>query len=124
MEVLVGVVFLLVVPIVVIHGLIKRRKFARSQGSFWTTAYVDADPVAAERDFLKRMGDRAHALPPIGDFQRRGSNARFTYIDVDGVVTDRTVTDWVSSGDYIDAYCLRRRAERRFRKDRISNWRG
>lgn len=51
-----------------------------------------------------------------------GTVAMFEYVDADGVVTDRRVRNWRSSGPYVYAYCLDRRGNRTFRKDRISEW--
>lgn len=51
-----------------------------------------------------------------------GQSAKFQYVDVDGVVTDREVRNWKSSGAHIRGYCLDRRDNRTFRKDRISSW--
>ena len=51
-----------------------------------------------------------------------GELASFTYVDADGVVTDRRVRRWKSDGAYISAVCLERRAKRTFRKDRIGGW--
>ncbi|WP_174297231.1 hypothetical protein [Sphingomonas bacterium] len=51
-----------------------------------------------------------------------GPTAVFTYVDLDGVVTDRDVRNWRSDGPHINAYCLLRRARRTFHKDRIGDW--
>lgn len=51
-----------------------------------------------------------------------GSCARFTYVDRDGVVTDREVRNWRSSGAYINGVCIAGRGYRTFRKDRIDDW--
>lgn len=53
-----------------------------------------------------------------------GKSATFTYVDADGVITDRRVGNWRSEGIYVRAYCLDRRASRTFRKDRIEDWEG
>lgn len=51
-----------------------------------------------------------------------GDQATFTYVDADGVVTDREVRNWRSDGPYIKAFCLTAHASRTFRKDRIEDW--
>lgn len=53
---------------------------------------------------------------------QQGRSASFTYIDRDGVVTDRVITNWVSNGPHILGWCADRRATRTFRKDRIEDW--
>lgn len=51
-----------------------------------------------------------------------GLRARMTYVDSDGVITERTVRNWLSEGAYIRGYCEMRRQSRTFRKDRIVDW--
>jgi hypothetical protein len=51
-----------------------------------------------------------------------GPRARFTYVDRDGVVTDRELRNWRSSGACINGVCTTGRGNRTFRKDRIADW--
>jgi hypothetical protein len=44
---------------------------------------------------------------------------RFTYEDFNGGITHRTVTNWKEEGAYIKGFCLDRRDNRTFRKERI-----
>lgn len=61
---------------------------------------------------------------PRWDEGEQGGFATFTYVDVDGVVTDREVAHWFSRGQHLHAFCLERGASRTFRKDRIADWSG
>lgn len=51
-----------------------------------------------------------------------GKLASFTYVDVDGVVTERAVRNWRSTGRLIRGHCLLRDEFRCFRIDRIEGW--
>lgn len=84
-----------------------------------------AAPIAADRK------PRAPPAPTRPKPRRRdpnaptvdnGSLAAFVYVDVDGVVTDRTVSNWSIEGAHLKGYCLERRAVRTFRMDRIEEW--
>jgi len=46
----------------------------------------------------------------------------FEYSDVNGVVTDRSVTDWTEFRHHIRGYCLTACGDRTFRKDRVVDW--
>ncbi|MFZ5705713.1 MAG: hypothetical protein ACOY5R_10645 [Pseudomonadota bacterium] len=47
---------------------------------------------------------------------------RFEYADSDGVVTERTISNWIAYGPYIEGFCHLRRAHRTFRRDQIICW--
>jgi uncharacterized membrane protein len=51
-----------------------------------------------------------------------GKWARFEYVDVDGVITEREIRNWSKRGAYIEGFCMMRRASRNFRQDRIHDW--
>lgn len=79
-----------------------------------------------------RKGRSASGLHPglAGSVGRRswkrigqtGKLASFTYVDVDGVVTERAVRNWRSTGRLIRGHCLLRDEFRCFRIDRIEGW--
>lgn len=79
-----------------------------------------------------RKGRAASGLHPglAGSVGRRswkrigqtGKWASFTYVDVDGVVTERAVRNWRSTGRLIRGHCLLRDEFRCFRIDRIEGW--
>lgn len=54
--------------------------------------------------------------------RKSGRLACFVYVDVDGVVTDRNVTNWSIAFRYLDGWCSERKAMRTFRLDRIDSW--
>jgi predicted DNA-binding transcriptional regulator YafY len=60
-----------------------------------------------------------HTWKRIG---QKGGFATFTYVDVNGVVTERLVRDWRSTGRLIRGHCLLRNGYRSFRIDRIDDW--
>ena len=125
-------------------GWITLRLFKRRTSGSRAESELLAERVGAEIGFLGRLGgrarhrddgnrqghggDRYHAAPPQQDSRWRagqaGRYATFTYVDADGVVTDRKVSNWRSDGAYVEAFCLDRRASRTFRKDRIEDWQG
>lgn len=117
----------------------RRRETAQEQS---------ASTIGDEQAALARMGERGRAAParpaptappspapraPQRASRRRapeqqwevddyGEEATFTYVDADGVVTDRTIVNWRSEGPYIRGICVQRRQSRTFRKDRIEDW--
>ncbi len=52
----------------------------------------------------------------------RGPSASFSYVNMSGVRSQRTVKGWVSEGPHIKGWCKTAKDERTFRKSRISNW--
>ncbi len=51
-----------------------------------------------------------------------GGLATFSYIDANGLQSNRIVRDWYSEGRYIKGRCTTQGGARNFRKDRISGW--
>lgn len=129
-----------------------RRKGARSMSA--VEGEADREKVEAEIRFLSGMRERAdlarkssrrspprkqptkRATPPRRASRtpatsdprwedgEQGGFATFTYVDADGVVTDREVAHWFSRGPHLHAFCLDRGASRTFRKDCIEDWSG
>lgn len=60
-----------------------------------------------------------HTWKRIG---QTGGLACFTYVDANGVVTERMVRNWRSTGRLIRGHCLLRQQFRCFRIDRIEGW--
>jgi hypothetical protein len=46
----------------------------------------------------------------------------FEYADADGIVTERTIINWIDTRYYVKGLCLDRHAMRTFRKDRVLSW--
>ncbi|MCC2976229.1 NINE protein [Sphingomonas sp. PL-96] len=46
----------------------------------------------------------------------------FEYADADGIVTERTIINWIDTRYYVKGLCLNRHAVRTFRKDRVLIW--
>jgi hypothetical protein len=82
--------------------------------------YKRADPEVA-RTLDEHDRDLA-ATDPRWVEGEVGELATFTYVDRDGVVTERRVSNWRSHRAYIEGVCLNRQEERTFRKDRITGW--
>ena len=53
---------------------------------------------------------------------QKGPLACFTYVDADGVVTERLVRNWRSTGRLVRGHCMLRQEFRCFRIDRIERW--
>lgn len=84
---------------------------------------TDVDAVAAPAVKQARIPKKAHALGGRRWSEgETGLAATFSYVDADGVVTDRDVRNWRSHGPHIKAHCLLAGASRTFRKDRIDDW--
>ena len=87
---------------------------------------VTRSQLVGELDGASRsaFADRYVAPPAsaVVSICESGPFAKFTYVDADGVVTDREVTNWEYDGDYVKAFCLLRREHRTFRVDRIEGW--
>ena len=62
------------------------------------------------------------ALQSRSGFDECGRWARFDYVDRDGVVTSRSITNWERRGIYIVGYDRSKGAERTFRQDGIEDW--
>ncbi len=88
---------------------------ARSGGLVIDVDLLD-DAAQAETDYETISDD------PRWFEGEKGKYASFTYVDVDGVITDRRVRNWRSSGPYVYAVCEAVRSSRTFRKDRIADW--
>ena len=89
----------------------------------WTVVIMMAIYVAWKapgffRDTLRHDEPEDHDL----DSSDAEPHASFTYVDAQGVVTDRQLRDWYSEGPYIKGFCLTAQATRTFRKDRIEDW--
>lgn len=82
----------------------------------------DKDEIRWRLDWVeKRLRDQdLHASRP--GISGSGRWARFEYADADGVVTNRDVVNWEVAGRYVRAYDRKRKDERTFRIDRISDW--
>lgn len=80
---------------------------------------VDPNTVSSSRKM-----DNNDSAPYLSEYEigESGDRASFTYVDADGVITDRVIINWVSEGQYIRGLCLERHAARTFRKDRIDFW--
>lgn len=125
-------------------GVVRIAKIRRENAQQQSTS-----TIVKEHEALARMGERgrsasaasakqfapaAPSLPAPQPADRRrapaqqwnggdyGEEASFTYVDADGVVTDRTIVNWRSEGPYIRGTCVQRRQSRTFRKDRIEDW--
>lgn len=106
---------------------IKRHPAGAFVSSAWSMIEIIGPPNILGRK--KAAGSpRQGALP--GSTGRRawkrigqtGGLASFTYVDADGVVTERLVRNWRSSGRLIKGHCLLRQEFRCFRVDRIEGW--
>ncbi len=103
----------------------------REQRSFLTDEEYEAekDILVEARDEIawrlswveKRLRDQS-LLESRPEISGGGRWARFEYVDHDGVITDRDIARWEVSGRYVRGYDRKRKAERNFRIDRISNW--
>ena len=69
--------------------------------------------TTAKSDFTLNLGN------PISSGE---SVLMFEYADANGVVTDRSVSDWTEYTHHIRGFCLSACDERTFRKDRILIW--
>lgn len=58
----------------------------------------------------------------VDGFPDSGTWARFSYIDSEGNVSSRDISNWERRGPYIVGFDRSRQAERTFRQDRISEW--
>lgn len=78
-----------------------------------------------------RLGESADSIPVTPDdlsepdfnagrVIRSGTDARsFTYVDANGVVTERTISPWKEYRRHVRGWCFSAGAERTFLKDRI-----
>ena len=91
-------------------------------------ALADLDDIRDEvRDIESRWRasegwDFTEAADPRWAAVASGKWARFDYVDHDGEVSSRDISNWESRGRYIVGFCRAARAERTFRKVRISEW--
>lgn len=71
---------------------------------------------------------RSRAAKPLREYDPgspdvdTGSYARISYIDSDGVVTDRELFNWRIDGNKLIGFCQTRKAVRTFRVDRVDDW--
>lgn len=79
-----------------------------------------APPEPASR--APQRASRRRAPEQQWEVDDYGEEASFTYVDADGVITDRTIVNWRSEGAYIRGICVQRQQSRTFRKDRIEDW--
>lgn len=82
----------------------------------------DRSEIAWRLDWVeKKLRDQAlYASRP--EISGSGKWARFEYVDGDGEVSKRDIAHWEVSGRYVRGYDRKRKAERNFRIDRISDW--
>ena len=88
-----------------------------------------AEAIRRHRQLVNEMRGMAERYPiskrpvePVARIADRGSWARFEYVDRDGVVTQRRISNWRRDGVYITGWCNTRREERTFRLDRMDEW--
>lgn len=75
------------------------------------------------RTALNRIDDREYKQRiAVDGFAERGKWARFEYVDADGVITTRSISNWERRGPYIAGFDRSKKSERTFRQDRISEW--
>lgn len=51
-----------------------------------------------------------------------GSRLKFEYVNANGEITDRSLTNWIEYVSHVRGYCSKREAVRTFRKDRVLEW--
>jgi hypothetical protein len=96
----------------VAHAEARRKEESLSDG------YVT--PTPQPKPVVYKPPHRSSGLPRPR--KRSGKVAQFVYVDADGVVTEREITNWRIVGPYISGYCTMRKASRDFRLDRVDEW--
>lgn len=83
----------------------------------------DSSPRRSSRRRVRRKSARESWPRPSRSVPRNSDTLlRFEYADSDGVVTERTISNWIAYGPYIEGFCHLRRAHRTFRRDQIICW--
>lgn len=113
----------------------RNNKFARSAQLALAVLELGSDAFAGRRPNALRSG-KGRVAPnklrvglarylDMGRWRRtgqRGPLASFKYCDKNGVVTERMVRNWKTTGRLLSGYCVHRRAIRTFRTDRVIEW--
>lgn len=95
----------------VLEAIARSEAFKRGRGASpgWQSVLAGSLAGSVRRHTWKRIG-------------QTGGLASFTYVDANGVVTERMVRNWRSTGRLIRGRCLLRNEIRSFRIDRIEGW--
>ena len=85
--------------------------------------------MTREPGFGSQLGIRptTNILHPQDEADRPRSSVHkqplsFEYADANGVVSERTIVNWIEDATYVEGVCLSAHAHRTFRKDRVLRW--
>ncbi len=67
---------------------------------------------------MPRIVPDRHGVPKA----KSGKWIEFTYVDSEGEITDRHLRNWSRTSQYLEGFCMDRKALRTFRIDRVIEW--